>query len=126
MRTHAGRDWQCRVMADTDSDATGAHAPANFIGLSSSNVAPVVGNTSLASELTGGTLVRAQASFAHTNGTASYTLIKTFTSDRVVNVYKYGVFNAISGGVLAFEQPFDEVVPLRIGDTVQVVDTISL
>lgn len=126
MRTNAGRDWQCGVMADTASDGTGDYAPANWIGLSSSAVAPSAANTSLASELTGGTMDRAQASFAHTDGTASYTLIKTFTSDRIVNVYKYGVFTADSGGVMAFEQAFDEMVPLRIGDTVQVVDTITL
>lgn len=126
MRTDAGRDWQARVMADTASDATGVHAPANWIALSSDDGAASPAHTTLTGELTGGTLARAQASFAHTDGTASYTLIKTFTSDRIVNVHKYGVFNASSDGVMAFEMEFDDVVPMKVGDSVQVVDTISL
>lgn len=126
MRTHAGRDWQCGVMADTASDGTGDYAPANWIALSSDDAAPSVSSTSLAEEVTGGTLERAQASFAHTTGTASYTLIKSFTSDRVVTVHKYGVFTDSSAGVLVFEEKFDDPVPLQIGDSIQVVDTVSI
>ncbi len=126
MRTNAGRDWQCRVMADTASTASGSYAPANWIALSTDVGAPNAANTTLAGELTGGTLGRAQASYAHTDGTASYTLIRTFTSDRIANVTKYGVFNAASGGTMCFEQAFPEVVPLKIGDVIQVVDTIAL
>lgn len=113
-------------MADTNSDGTGDYAPANWIGLSSSSDVPDAANTVLASELTGGTMGRAQASYAHTDGTASYTLIKTFTADRIVNVYKYGVFTAETDGVMAFEAIFDEPATMKIGDTVQVVDTITL
>jgi hypothetical protein len=126
VRTNAGRDFQCRVMADTASNGTGSYAPSNYIGLSTDAGAPAAGDTTLTAELTGGTLNRAQASYAHTNGTASYTLIKTFTSDRIATVTKYGVFNALSGGTMVFEQALSESVPLKVGDTVQIVDTISL
>lgn len=126
MRTNSGRDWQARVMADTSSDASGSYAPANWIALSDNSGADDAAHTSLAGELTGGDLARVQASYAHTNGTASYTLIASFTSDRVANAYKYGVFNAASGGTLCFEKSFAEVVPLKVGDTIQVVDTITL
>jgi hypothetical protein len=113
-------------MADTSSDGTGSYAPANWVALSDDATPADQGDTVMAGELTGGTLDRAQASYAHTNGTATYTLINTFTSDRDATVYKYGVFTAASGGTLAFEEDFDSAVPLKIGDTVQVVDTISL
>ena len=126
MRTDAGRDWQARVMADSSSDGTGSYAPANWVALSDDPAAPAGGDTVLAGELTGGTFARSQASYAHTNGTATYTLINTFTSDRDAGVYKYGVFTAQTGGTLVFEEEFDELVPLKIGDTIQVVDTVSL
>lgn len=113
-------------MADSASSGVGTYAPATWICLSTDAAAPVVGDTVLAGELTGGTLARAQGSFAHTNGTASYTLIHTFTSDRIATVLKYGVFTASSAGVMAFEQAFTDPVPLKVGDTVQVVDTVSI
>lgn len=126
MRTHAGRDWQARLMADTSSTGTGVYAPANWVALSDNPSPPSAADTVLAGELTGGTMARAQASYAHTNGTATYTLINTFTSDREATVYKYGAFTASSGGTLAFEEAFDDAVPLKVGDTIQVVDTVSL
>jgi hypothetical protein len=113
-------------MGDTSSDATGTYAPANWIALSDSAGAEDAAHTTLTGELTGGTLARVHASYAHTNGTASYTLIASFTSDRVANAYKYGTFNAASGGTLCFEKAFAEVVPLKVGDTIQVVDTVTL
>lgn len=113
-------------MADTASNGSGAYAAANWVALSDDPDAPVATNTVLPGELIGGTLDRAQASYAHTTGTASYTLIHTFTSDRDTTAYGYGVFTASTGGVLAFHAAFSEPVSLKIGDTVQVIDTISL
>lgn len=94
--------------------------------MSTDAAAPSAASTVLASELTGGTLARAQGSFAHTNGTASYTLIHTFTSDRIALVLKYGTFTASVGGVLSFEAAFTDPVPLKVGDSIQIVDTISI
>ena len=126
MRTNSGRDWQAGVMASNVSDGSGAFAPATWIGLSDNSTPASASHTTLTGELTGGTLARSNASYAHTDGTASYTLIRTFTSDRITTVYKYGTFNASSGGVMAFECDFDDPVSLKVGDTIQVVDTIAL
>lgn len=126
MRTDAGRDHQARVMADTASTGTGAYAPGNWLALSSSAVAPSAASTVLPGEVTGGSLVRAQAAYGHTTGTATYTLIKTFTSDRDITVYGYGVFNASTGGTLTSHAAFSESVTMKTGDTVQVIDTMSL
>jgi hypothetical protein len=126
MRTSSGRDWQAGVMADTASNGSGAYAPANWMALSSDPADPSDGSVTLPGEEVGGTLDRAQASYAHTTGTATYTLINTFTSDRTVTVYGYGVFTASTGGVLFSHANFDEGVPMKVGDTVQIIDTISL
>lgn len=125
-RTNAGRDLQARVMGDTGSNGTGAYAAANWLALSTDASAPNVANTTLPGEITGGTFARAQGAYAHTNGTATYTLTKTFTSDRTVTPAKIGTFNASSGGTLAYETLLDSTAVMKSGDTVQVILTISI
>jgi hypothetical protein len=63
---------------------------------------------------------------AHTNGTASYTLTRNFTSDRNVVAAKIGIFNAVSGGTLCFETMLDATADLKNGDTIQIVETVTL
>lgn len=126
MRTSAGRDWQARVMGDTASNATGAYAPATYFGLSTTDADPVDTDTVMAGEITTGSLARAQAIFAHTVGTASYTLTKVFTSDQVARVYRSGTFNAPTGGTLVFEDRLDDDVPLRPGDSIQILQVVNL
>lgn len=125
-RTFAGRDWQSRIMGDTASNATGTYASATWIGLTADTTAPNTASTTLTGELTGGTMGRAQATYAHTNGTASYTLTRNFTSDRNVVAAKIGIFTAVSGGTLAFETMLDSTADLKSGDTIQIVQTVSL
>lgn len=124
-RTLAGRDWMARVMADTSSDGSGNYSPANWIALSSDGTAPSTASTTLPGEITGGTFARAQGAYAHTNGTASYTLINTFTSDRNITAQKAGIFTASTGGTLAFETLMDAAI-LKPGDTLQFVHTVTL
>ena len=126
MRTNAGRDWQARVMGDTASTATGNYAPANYIGITADSTAPAAGDTTLSGELTGGTMGRAQATYAHTDGSATYTLTKVFLADRTVTVQKYGLFTASSGGTMAFESLLSSAAALESGDSVNIVATISL
>lgn len=125
-RTLAGRDWQCRVMADTASNATGSYAAANWIALTADTTAPSTASTTLTGELTGGTMGRAQGVYAHTNGTATYTITKTFTADRTVTVAKIGVLNASASGTLVFETLLDSTASLKSGDTLQVIFTGTL
>jgi hypothetical protein len=126
MRTNAGRDHQARVMADNQSDGTGDYAPANWIGLTANNGTPAAGDTTLTGEISTGTLVRAEAIYAHTNGTAFYTLTKSFTSDQTVTVSKIGVFNAEEDGDLCFESLLSSPVSLRSGDQLQVTQSVTL
>ena len=126
MRTYVGRDLQAALMADPGSNATGAYAPANWMGITASAVAEDPTRTTLPGELTGGSMGRSQSTYSHTAGTTSYTLIRTWVADRQVTVAKFAVFNAASGGVMMFEKNLDEPVPLKSGDSFQIVHTISL
>lgn len=126
IRTNAGRDHQSKVMADNASNGTGAYASGCYIGLTANDDSPAAGNTSLAGEITTGTLARAQAIFAHTTGTNLYTLTKTFTSDQTVVISKIGIFTAASGGVLCFEALLDTPVTLRSGDQIQITHAVTI
>lgn len=126
MRTNAGRDHQAQVMADNASNATGVYESASYIGLSANDTAPSASDTTLAGEIVSGTLVRAQAVFAHTSGTNLFTLTKTFTSDQSVTINKIGVFNAAVGGTLCFEALLDAPVTLRSGDQIQITHAVVI
>lgn len=126
MRVNSGTDFQSRVMADTASTGTGAYAPANYIGLTANATAPAAADTTLTGEVTTGTLARAQATYAHTNGTNTYTLTKTFTSDQSVTIAKIGVFNAAAGGTLVFETLLNATATLVSGDMLQISETVTL
>ncbi len=126
MRVNSGRDWQCGIMGDTASDGTGPYAPANYIGLTADNVAPQATDTTLPNEIVSGSLARAQGTYAHTSGTASYTITKTFTSDQSITVAKVGIFNAPSAGTMVFETMLNVVAVLVSGDQLQVTETVTL
>ncbi len=126
LRTNAGRDFQARVMGDTASTGTGAYASATYIALTADATAPSAANTTLTGEVASGTLARAAAIYAHTNGTASYTLTKTFTSDQSVVIAKIGVFNASSSGTMVFESLLNDTATLVSGDQLQITETVTL
>lgn len=126
LRTNAGTDFQAGVMGSTSSTGTGAFAPANWIGITANATAPAAGDTTLTGEIGSGTLVRAQATYSHTTGVASYTLQKTFTSDQTVTIAKIGVFNASTGGTMVFETLLNATASLVSGDQLTVTETVSL
>lgn len=105
---------------------TGAFAPANYIGLTANATAPAAGDTTLTGEIASGTLVRAQATYSHTTGAASYTLQKTFTSDQTVVIAKIGVFNASSAGTMMFETVLNATASLVSGDQLTVTETVNI
>jgi len=126
LRTNAGADFQAGVMSSTASTGTGAYAPANYIGLTQNATAPAAADTTLTSEEATGALARAQATYSHTTGTASYTLQKQFTSDKAATIAKIGVFNASSGGTMVFETLLNATATLVSGDILTVTETVSL
>lgn len=114
-------------MSDTASTGTGTYAPANWMAFTSDSAAPAAGDETLTSEISSGTLARAQAVYAHTGGAASYTLTRTITSDQNVTLHKLGIFTATApGGVLVFESLIPDPPTLVPGDTIQLTHTIQL
>lgn len=125
MRTNAGTDFQALVMGGA-SNGTGTSAPANYIGLTANSTAPAAADTTLTGEIASGSLVRAQATYSHTTGAASYTLQKTFTSDQTVVIAKIGVFNAATGGTMVFETLLNATASLVSGDQLTITETVNL
>lgn len=136
MKTNAGQDFQAQVMASAgaSSNGTGTSAPANYMALSTSATAPSASDTVLAGEITtgGGGLIRASATPAHTAGTNTYTLTKTFTvngSDSVpVTIQKIGIFNAASSGTLVFETALTPTTATlsAVGDQLTITETVTM
>jgi hypothetical protein len=125
-RTNAGRDLMARIMGDPASTGTGIYASASYMALTEDATAPVVTSTTLSGELTSPGLARAQGVYAHVDGTTTYTLSKSYTSDDVVEVNKVGVFNGAVAGTMLFEDVLDTPANLKIGDQVTITATVTL
>jgi len=104
----------------------------NYIALTASVTAPALGDTTLTGEITtaGGGLLRAQATYAHTAGTNTTTLTKTFTANGSdvlpVTVAQIGVFNASTSGTLAYHTALSSTATLNVsGDNVTITETVT-
>jgi len=119
LHTSAGIDHTSRVGFDTASTGTGSYAAANYIALTENATAPVVGDTALTGELSGSGYTRAQATYAHTNGTTSVVMTKTFTSSDPTarTISKAGMLNASTVGTLAYSTAMPNPPVLVSGDT---------
>lgn len=120
LRTTAGGDWQASVMGNTSAPP----ATANYIALSNDATAPSAADTSVAAEIVSNGLSRAQGVYAHTNGTASYTIQKVFNATGTQASQKTGLLNASSVGTLVFENTYTQVT-VNNGDTLTVTWTIN-
>jgi hypothetical protein len=103
-----------------------------YMGLTASVVAPASSDTTLTGEITtaGGGLLRAASTYAHTTGTNTTTLTKTFTangSDSLpVTVAQIGVFNASTVGTIAYHTALNATATLSIsGDNVTITETVT-
>ncbi|WP_141576128.1 hypothetical protein [Actinomadura sp. WMMA1423] len=128
MLTNGGRDHALACVYGTSAQP----AAANYIALTANSTSPSASNTSLSGEITtsGGGLVRAQATYAHTNGQATATLSKTFTangSDSLpVVIAKIGIFNAASSGTMTNETLLSATATLSAsGDSITITDTVT-
>lgn len=132
LRTNDGRDHQSRTSYDTASNATATYAALNYIGITENSTAPAAGDTSLTGELTTQGLGRAQAAYAHTNGTNTVVLTKTFTitATPTRTPAKAGLFNASSAGTLGYSTLIPDPPPLAFssgtGDSMAVTWTFTL
>jgi hypothetical protein len=120
LRTTAGGDWQASVMGNTAAPP----ATCNYIALSNDAGAPAAGDTTVATEITTNGLGRAQGTYAHTNGTAAFTIQKVFSATGTQASQKTGLLNASSSGTLCFENTYTQVT-VNNGDTLTVTWTIN-
>lgn len=121
LKTTVGLDAMVAQVGTTGSQ------PASFtyLALSSDSGAPVIGDTTLASEIATNGLSRHVATYAHTGGTNSWTETYTWTATGAVsNVQKAGLFNASSSGTMGFENSFSPV-SLNTNDQLQLTWTIT-
>jgi hypothetical protein len=129
--TTGGIDWlACVMVPRTTTHCLGVD---KYIALSTDATAPAASDCGLGSNactLTGETnglqLTRTAGAYAHTNGSATYTLINTFTaSGSFTGVQKSALFNEASSGAMIFENTFSST-NMASGDTLQVTWTITL
>lgn len=124
--TNGGKDWLANIMSAT----SGPPAQANYIGLTANSTAPAATDTSLTSEINASGVSRLQGTFAHSNGTNTYTLTGVWTaSGTVASIQKAGLFNASSSGTMVFETAFPVSpgpITLASGDQLTLTWTITL
>lgn len=101
LRTNGGADMQAQQMATTGAQP----APANYVALTNDAATPAATDCAagasscpLASEIVTNGVGRAQAAYAHTNGTNVITLSITFTFTGTQSVQKAGLFNNATPG----------------------------
>lgn len=120
--TNAGRDFLHSQGYNTTGLGTNG---LNFIALSNDTLTETATSTVLSNEITLNGLARAQGTYAHTAGTNTTTIDRTFTATGTQSAQKAALFTAASSGtmnhVLAFTQR-----SLIATDTLQITFTITL
>jgi len=101
-----------------------------FMGLTTDSGAAAAGDTTLASEITTSGASRAKATYAHTGGTATFTLQNAYSiTGTLTAIHKMGLFtaaNTTAGGILGFETVLNADATVVNGDTLTVTETITL
>ena len=124
LRTNVGADfWDAQLFKVAAAGAT-----ANFIAVSADVTAPAATDTTLTGEIATNGLSRAQAADAHTAGTSSSVLSKTFTYTGAspVTIAKVGLFNAASAGTLVLETLLGSTGTVSAnGDTISISWTVN-
>lgn len=122
IKTNAGVDF-----VDAQVSGTASTSTAQWIGLSTSVTAVSATDTSLPSEITANGLGRAQATYAHTVGSTTYTLTELFTATGSQSgIAKVGVLTAnFPGGTLVYEVLLGTPGSLNSGDQLSAQWTVT-
>lgn len=101
-----------------------------YMALTENAGAPAAGDTALTGELTTGGCGRVKATYAHTGGTATYTLQNTFSVTATFPaIHKGALFtasNPTAAGVMVFEAALNADASVINGDSLQVTATVTL
>jgi hypothetical protein len=104
--------------------------PARYMALSENVTAPAAADTTLAGEITGaGGAARAQATYAHTLGTATYTLVKAFNiTASYPAIHKMAIFTSGTGvlGSMMYSSLLNADANVVNGDTLTVTETVTI
>jgi len=130
MLHNGGKDMVSSAVGDSSGSRAAA---ANYMALTANTTSPAAGDTTLASEIAtaSGGLIRAQATYAHTGGTATFTLTKTFTANGndslPVTIGKVGIFNASSSGTMVWSTLLSPTATISAsGDALTVTETVTV
>lgn len=106
------------------------NARARYIALTENASAANAANTTLTGEITTGGCARAAGTYAHTGGTSTYTLTKSFSvTSSFPAIHRAGMFTAstlTAAGVMLFETVLNADANVINGDTLQVTWTVTL
>ena len=118
--------------ASTSSFIIGAGGPPSprFMALTTDAAVANATDTALASENNANGVARALATYAHTYGAATFTLVKSWSvGGTITALHKMGLFSTstlASVGVMMFETVLNQDATVGNGDTLQVTDTVTL
>jgi len=119
--TNAGFDLISSAVSNTATQP----AACNYIAVTNTAITPAAGDTTLSGEISSNGLTRAQGTYAHTNGTQTYTVSKVFTATGTQASQATGLFNASSVGTMCYEATYTQVT-VNSGDTLTVTWTVTL
>ena len=120
--TNAGRDYlHVQGYGTAGLGANGL----NYIGLSNDALTETTASTVLSAEIAVNGLTRAQGTVAHTNGTNTTTVSRTFTATGTQSAQKAALFTAAAAGTMNHALAFTQR-NLISGDTLAVTFTITL
>lgn len=97
----------------------------NFIGLSDDTLTETTASTTLSNEIAANGLTRAAGTPAHTGGTNTTTVSRTFTASGTQSAQKAALFTAVSAGTMNHALAFTQRNLIN-GDTLAVTFTITL
>lgn len=110
--------------------APGGIASVRFMALTTNSSAASASDTTLASEITNNGASRALATYAHTQGAATFTLQKAYSiTGTLTAIHKMGLFCALSSAgadPMVFETVLNQDATVGNGDTLTVTDTITV
>lgn len=123
VKTTAGIDW---LFAQGYSGSATGSAGLVYIGLSNDALTETTASTTLSNEIAANGLSRAIGTYAHTAGTSTATISKTFTcSTGAQSAQKAALFTASSGGTMTHVLSFTQR-SLQVGDQLAITFTITL
>lgn len=113
----------------------GGQGSVRFMALTTDSGAAAAGDTVLASEITTNGGSRALATYAHTQGNATFTLQKAYSiTGTLTAIHKMGLFCSLTqggttaalGGPMVFETVLNADATVVNGDTLTVTDTVTV